>query len=57
MLFSLWMTHVLAITGFSTLGANVQQVASSSFDTTATSLIIGISFNHGTAGAQATSSK
>jgi hypothetical protein len=51
MLFSLWMTHVLAITGFSTLGANVQQVASSSFDTTATSLIIGISFNHGTAGA------
>lgn len=51
MLFSLSMTHVLATTGFSTLGANVQQVASSSFDTTVASLIIGISFNHGTAGA------
>lgn len=51
MLFSLYMTHVLATTGFSTLGSNVQQVASSSFDTTAASLIIGISFNHGTAGA------
>lgn len=51
MLFSLSMTHVLATTGFSTLGANVQQAASSSFDTTAASLIIGISWNHGTAGA------
>lgn len=50
MLFSLYMTHVLAITGFSQLGANVQQTAASSFDTTATSLIIGISFTHGTAG-------
>lgn len=51
MLFSVTMTHVLATTGFSTLGANVQQVASSSFDTTAASLIIGISWNHSTAGA------
>lgn len=51
MLFSLYMTHVLQITGFSQLPANVQQVASSSFDTTATGLIIGISVNFSTAGA------
>lgn len=51
MLFSLYMTHVLAITGFSTLGANVQQAAATAFDTTAASLIIGLSWNHGTAGA------
>jgi hypothetical protein len=51
MLFSVDMTHVLATTGFSTLGANVQQVASSSFVTTDPSLIIGLSWNHGTAGA------
>jgi hypothetical protein len=51
MLFSLQMTHVLQNTGFSLLPANVQQVASSSFDTTVASLIIGISGNFGTAGA------
>ena len=51
MLFSLYMTHVLQNTGFSLLPANVQQVASSSFDTTAASLIIGVSVNYGTAGA------
>lgn len=51
MLFSLSMTHVLQNTGFSLLPANVQFVASSSFDTTAASLIIGISANFGTAGA------
>lgn len=51
MLFSLAMTHVLQNTGFSLLPANVQQVASSSFDTTAAGLIIGISANFGTAGA------
>jgi hypothetical protein len=51
MLFSLYMTHVLQITGFSQLPANVQQTASSSFDTTAAGLIIGISVNYQTAGA------
>jgi hypothetical protein len=51
MLFSLYMTHVLQNTGFSLLPANVQQVAATAFDTTATSLIIGISANFGTAGA------
>jgi hypothetical protein len=51
MLFSLYMTHVLQITGFSQVPANVQFVASSSFDTTAASLIIGISANFSTAGA------
>lgn len=51
MLFSLYMTHILQNTGFSLLPANVQFVASSSFDTTAASLIIGISMNFGTAGA------
>lgn len=51
MLFNLTMTHVLQNTGFSLLPANVQQVASSSFDTTVANLIIGISANFGTAGA------
>lgn len=45
------MTHVLATTGFSTLGANVMSVNSSGFDTTVANLIAGVSFNHGTAGA------
>lgn len=41
------MTHVLAITGFSTLGANVQQVTSAGFDTTVASTIVGVSVNFG----------
>lgn len=45
------MSHVLATTGFSTLGANVMSVTSSGFDTTVAGLIAGVSFNHGTAGA------
>jgi len=51
MLFSLYMTHVLQITGFSQLPANVQQVAATAFDTTASGLIIGLSVNYQTAGA------
>ena len=43
----LTMTHVLAITGFSTLGANVQQVTSAGFDTTVASSIVGVSGNYG----------
>lgn len=45
------MTHVLATTGFSTLGSNVMAVTSAGFDTTLAALIVGVSFNHGTAGA------
>ena len=51
MLFNLKMGHVVSGGGFSLLPSNVQQVASSSFDTTAASLLIGISANFGTAGA------
>jgi hypothetical protein len=51
MLFSLSMIHALAATGFSQVAGNAQFVASSSFDTTAASLIIGISANFSTAGA------
>jgi hypothetical protein len=45
------MDHVLATTGFSTLGSNVQQVTSAGFDTTVANSIVGLTFNHGTAGA------
>lgn len=45
------MDHVLATTGWSTLGSNVQQVTSSAFDMTVANSIIGLSFNHQTAGA------
>jgi hypothetical protein len=51
MLFSLSMIHALAATGFSQVAGNAQQVASSSFDTTVSGLIIGISANFSTAGA------
>jgi hypothetical protein len=44
------MTHVLATTGFSTLGANVQQVTSAAFDTTVANSIIGLSVNPGASG-------
>lgn len=45
------MSHVLATTGFSTLGANVMSVTSAGFDTTVAASIVGVTFNHGTAGA------
>lgn len=45
------LNHVLATTGFSQLGTNVQMVAGSTFNAGAASLIAGISFAHGTAGA------
>ena len=45
------MSHVLATTGFSTLGANVMQGQSAGFDTTVAATKVGLSFNHGTAGA------
>jgi hypothetical protein len=48
---SLLLTHVLAITGFSQLGTNVQQVTSAGFDTTVPGTIVGLTFNHSTAGA------
>lgn len=51
MLFSLSMTHALQITGFSQIPTNAQFVAATSFDTTAASLIVGISANFSTAGA------
>lgn len=44
------MTHVLATTGLSTLGANVQQVTSSGFSTTVASSIVGLSVNPGASG-------
>jgi hypothetical protein len=47
----LLLTHVLAVTGFSQLGTNVQQVTSSGFNTTTASLIAGLTFNASTAGA------
>ena len=47
---ALRMNHVLAITGFSTLSTNVQQVTSAGFDTTVASSIIGLSVNPGAAG-------
>lgn len=50
-LFSVAMVHALAATGFSQIATNAQFVASSSFDTTAAGLIIGIAVNYGTAGA------
>jgi hypothetical protein len=46
----LCMNHVLATTGFSTLGTNVQQVTSAGFDTTVAGTIIGVSVNPGAAG-------
>lgn len=46
----LTMNHVLATTGFSTLGANVQQVTSAGFDTTVANTIIGLSVDPGAAG-------
>ncbi len=48
---SLQMAHVLAATGFSTLDHNAMLVVSSGFDTTTAALIVGLTFNHGTAGA------
>jgi hypothetical protein len=42
--------HVLATTGFSTLGANVMQVLSGGFDTTVANLIVGVSVNPGASG-------
>jgi hypothetical protein len=45
------LNHVLAITGFSQLGTNVQQVTSAGFDTTVANTIVGLTFNHQTAGA------
>jgi hypothetical protein len=45
------LSHVLAITGFSQLGTNVQQVSSAGFDTTVAGTIVGLTFNHQTAGA------
>lgn len=45
------MSHVLATTGFSTLGANVMQVVSAGFDTTVAATVVGLSWNHSTAGA------
>lgn len=46
----LCMNHVLATTGFSTLGSNVQQVTSSGFDTTVAGTIVGLSVNPGASG-------
>lgn len=51
MLFSLSMVHALQITGFSQVPNNAQFVAATAFDTTAASLILGISVNYSTAGA------
>lgn len=48
---SLQMAHVLAATGFSTLDHNVMSVNSAGFDMTVANLIVGLTFNHGTAGA------
>ena len=45
------LNHVLAATGFSQLTTNVQQVTSSGFDTQVANLIVGLTFNHQTAGA------
>lgn len=47
----LTMSHVLAATGFSTLDHNVMLVTSAGFDTTVAATIVGLTFNHGTAGA------
>ena len=44
------MNHVLATTGFSTLGANTLQVTSAGFDTTVANTIVGLSVNPGTLG-------
>lgn len=46
----LTMTHVLAITGLSTLGANVQQVTSAGFNTAVAGTIVGLSVNPGASG-------
>ncbi len=46
----LWLNHVLAATGFSTLTTNVLQVTSSGFDTTVPGTIVGLSVNPGSAG-------
>lgn len=45
------LNHVLDVTGFSQLRANVQQVTSAGFDMTVANLIVGLTFNHQTAGA------
>jgi hypothetical protein len=45
------LNHVLAVTGFSQLGTNVQMVAGTTFNSTTAALIAGLSFSHGTAGA------
>lgn len=45
------LNHVLDVTGFSQLRANVQQVAGTTFDSTTAALIVGVTFNHQTAGA------
>jgi hypothetical protein len=45
------LNHVLDVTGFSQLRSNVQYVASSGFDTTVANTIVGLTFNHQTAGA------
>ena len=47
---SLSLLHVLAITGFSTLGENIMQVNSAGFDTTVANLIVGVSVNPGASG-------
>lgn len=46
----LWLNHVLAATGFSTLTTNVLQVTSAGFDTTVANSTIGVSVNPGAAG-------
>lgn len=45
------MSHVLDVTGWSQLRSNVQFVASGTFDMTLANLIVGLTFNHQTAGA------
>jgi len=45
------LNHVLDVTGWSQLRANVQQVAGSTFNSTTAALIAGVTFNHQTAGA------
>lgn len=47
----LQMNHVLAITGFSQLGSNTQQVTSAGFNSTTANAIVGLSVNYSTAGA------
>lgn len=48
---SIRMAHQLAATGWANLDHAVQTVSTGTFDSTAASLIMGVTFNHGTAGA------